>query len=222
MADNRIVPPKKEEEREDWLLSYADMITLLLAFFALLLSMSKIDPVKYEQVQGGMAKDIGKREGATPIDQLKNEMSELLSGLKIDESKISLGTDDRGIMLEFDAGTLFDPGSAKLKPAMLGALDKMAAMLDGPRYSAFQVEVDGNTDDRPFSSPEYASNWELSAARASAVVRYFIAKGMAPMRLSAIGYADTRPKVSNRDAAGNPLPQNEAINNRVTVHVTPR
>ncbi len=217
-----IKPPVKPEEKEDWLMSYADMITLVMAFFVLLISMSHIDPVKYEQVKGGMAQDIGKRETTQPIKQLKTEMAQAMRGLKIDDTQVAIGTDDRGLVLDFDAGTFFDAGSAKLKDEFLPALAKMAETLKSPRYSAFQIEVDGHTDDTPVSTPQFPSNWELSAARATAVVRKLIEDGVAPTRLSAAGFADTRPKVANRDVNGNPLPINEAINRRVSVHIFPR
>ena len=82
-----------------------------------------------------------------------------------------------------------------------------------------QVELDGHTDDNPVSSPNYPSNWELSAARAASVARLFIKLGMDPTRVEVVGFGDTRPKVANRDSQGRPLPANQAINRRVTVHV---
>lgn len=221
MGDRRFHPPKPEE-REDWLLSYADMITLLLAFFVLLLSMSKLDAVKMETVSGGMAREIGGHENARPIEALKGDMANVMRGLKLDESKVSMGTDDRGLVLDLDAGTFFEPASAQLAEEYVPALLKMGETLNSPRYSAFQVEVDGHTDDTPVSTPVYPSNWELSAARATMVVRVLVQVGMAPTRLEAVGYADTRPKVPNRDAQGRPLPRNQAINRRVTLHIFPR
>ncbi len=221
MADHRF-EPHKPEEREDWLLSYADMITLLLAFFVLLLSMSKIDAVKYEKVQGGLAKEVGGHDVVQPIDQLKSEVNAAVRGLKLNEDQVSLGTDDRGLVLELDGGTFFEPGSAQLAPQYLPALIAMARSLNSQRYSGFQIEVDGHTDDTNVSTPVYPSNWELSASRATMVVRLFIQTGIAPDRLEAVGFADTRPKVANRDASGHPLPANEAINRRVTIHIFPR
>jgi len=214
--------PKKPESTEDWLMSYADMLTLLLAFFVLLLSMSHIDAVKYAQVEGGMAKDIGKRDGEPPLQKLQSEMGELLKGLKVDDNQIALGTDDRGLVLELDGSSFFEPASAKLKEAQLPNLTKMAELLTSTRYSAFQIEVQGHTDDTPVATQEFPSNWELSGARASAVVRLFISKGMNPTRLAAEGFADTHPKVANRDANGNALTVNQGINRRVTIHVVPR
>lgn len=214
--------PKKPEEKEDWLMSYADMITLLMSFFVLLISMSHFDAVKLEQVQGGISRDISKREGNTPMKELKNDLTEVVKGLKLDESAVNIGQDDRGLVLEFDANTFFDPASAKLSDRFLPALAQMAELLNSTRYSAFQVEIQGHTDDTPINTQIFPSNWELSSARAAAVVRYFITRGMVPTRLSAEGFADTRPKVSNRDMTGRPLPQNQAINRRVAAHIYPR
>lgn len=213
---------KQPEEKEDWLMSYADMITLLMAFFVLLISMSHIDPVKYEQVQGGMAQDIGKREAAKPMQDLKTDIGQVLKGLKIDDAQVAIGSDNRGLVLDFDSGTFFEPATARLKESFIPALTQLAQTLNSPRYSAFQIEVQGHTDDTPINTPVYPSNWELSAARATMVVRFFIMNGIDPTRLAAEGLADTRPKVSNRDINNNPLPANQAINRRVAVHIYPR
>ena len=221
MSSNKFQVPK-HEEREDWLMSYADMITLLMSFFVLIISMSTIDPVKYEKVQGGVAKDIGKREANQPIKQMQNDINDAIKGLKLDESQVSLGSDDRGLVLEFDGGTFFESGSAKLREDYVPALIKMAEVLASKKYSAFQIEVEGHTDDTPINTPSYPSNWELSSARSSMVVRLFIQNQIPATRLSASGMADTRPKVSNRDANGNPLPANQAINRRIAVHIFPR
>jgi chemotaxis protein MotB len=215
-------PPPKKEESEDWLMSYADMITLLMAFFVMIISMSSLDPVRYEQVQGGLAKDIGKHEKAQPMQQLKTDMAAAMRGIKLDETQVSIGTDDRGLVLDLDAGTFFDPASAKLKDEFLPALAKIAATLDSEKYSAFQIEVQGHTDDQTVSTPAFPSNWELSAARATGVVRKLIEDGLSPTRMGAVGYADTRPRVPNRDIEGKPLAVNEAINRRVSIHIFPR
>ena len=215
-------PHKKHEEAEDWLMSYADMITLLMAFFVMLISMSHFDPVRYEQVQGGLAKDIGKRENAQPMQSLKSDMAQAMRGLKVDDTQVSIGQDDRGLVLDLDAGTFFDANSAAVKDQFLPALLKIAQTLDSEKYSAFQVEVQGHTDDEKPTTPAYPSNWELSAARATAVVRKLIDDGVQADRLGAVGYADTRPRVANRDVNGNPLTINQAINRRVSIHIYPR
>jgi len=219
MADDIHFEVRKQEASEDWLLSYADMITLLLAFFVLLLSISKFDAVKAEKVTGGLSKAVGGHDVVQPIDTLKAEAQAEARSLKLDEGQVSVSTDDRGLVLELDGGTFFAPNSADLQQQFIPPLTKMGQLLDGPKYADFQVEVDGHTDDTPVATQVYPSNWELSAARAGAVARLFIKLGMAPTRLEVVGYADTRPKVANRDAQGRPLPANQAINRRVSVHV---
>ena len=219
MPENNKFEVKKPEEREDWLLSYADMITLLLAFFVLLLSISKFDATRAEKVSGGLSKEIGGHDVVQPIDTLKAQAEQQVKALKLDDSQVSVSTDDRGLLLELNGGTFFDPDSATLKPQFLPALTKIGALLDSPRYTDFQVEVDGHTDDTPVANAQYPSNWELSAARAASVARLFIRQGMVPTRLEVVGYADTRPIAPNRDAQGRPLPANQAINRRVSIHV---
>jgi chemotaxis protein MotB len=84
------------------------------------------------------------------------------------------------------------------------------------------MDVQGHTDDSPINTPQFPSNWELSAARASAVVRYFAEKGIATERMRATGFADTIPKVPNRDPQGNPIRVNQEENRRITIRVFPR
>jgi chemotaxis protein MotB len=149
-------------------------------------------------------------------------MASAMRGIKVDETQVSIGQDDRGLVLDLDAGTFFDPNSAALKPEFLPALLKIAATLQSEKFSAFQIEVQGHTDDDKPNSPAYPTNWELSAARATAVVRKLIDDGVQADRLGAVGYADTRPRVANRDVNGNALSVNQAINRRVSIHIYPR
>jgi chemotaxis protein MotB len=85
--------------------------------------------------------------------------------------------------------------------------------------SEIVIEVEGHTDDSPVSSEQYPSNWELSSARASNVVRYLVAKGFPAHRLRAVGLAATQPKAMNRDAAGTPIPANQDLNRRVVIRM---
>src|ERR1700761_1258688 len=101
-------PPKKEEA-EDWLMSYADMITLLMAFFVMLISMSHLDPVRYEQMQGGLAKDIGKHETAQPMQSLKTEMASAMRGLKVDDTQVAIGSGGSGTVCGLQPGHCFPP-----------------------------------------------------------------------------------------------------------------
>ncbi|GBE09795.1 motility protein B [bacterium BMS3Bbin12] len=103
---------------------------------------------------------------------------------------------------------LYLAGDAQLSAAGRALLDRIAAMLERSRYA---VSVEGYTDDTPIHTARFPSNWELSTARATTVARYLIRRGVAPARLSAIGYGDTRPRADNATASG------RALNRRVTL-----
>jgi chemotaxis protein MotB len=215
-----VPPPPKDEDREEWLITYADAITLLMAFFIMLASFSKVDIATFEKVAAGIAGEIGHREQETPVDRLKVDMQDIIYGM--DAEKIAkISTDEKGVVIELDSSAFFKSGSADLRDEILPVLQRTFQVLMAPGYSNFMVEVEGHTDDDPISTDKFPSNWELSAGRASAVVRYFQTQGMPGRRLEAIGYGDTRPKVPNRDANGVPIPENQAQNRRVVLRAYP-
>lgn len=99
-------------------------------------------------------------------------------------------------------------------------LETVARTLESPRYSAFRLSVEAHTDDTSQAVDRAASNWELLAMRAAAVVRLFAASGVPSWRMSAVGWADTQPKVPNRDAIGNALPNNQIHNLRLVLRIS--
>lgn len=206
---------------EEWMLTFADMVSLLLAFFIMLASISKVDPVLFEQVRKGVAKDIGRREVLQPLEMLKVQVKETVQQMGL-EGAIGVGNDDRGVTIEFPTTNFFTPGQASLTPAAVGALQRIAVTVADPAFHGFEIEVQGHTDDTPINTPQFPSNWELSAARAAAAVRIFIAAGIEPPRLKSVGLAEVAPKVPNRDMNGNPMPTNQSINRRILVSVHPR
>jgi flagellar motor protein MotB len=124
---------------------------------------------------------------------------------------------DRITTLEMGSAAFFDRGSAALSDEGQSILGGILPRLTAALSEGYRIKVEGHTDDAPIDTPQFPSNWELSSARAAAVVRFFIAHGIAAERLRAVGYGDTRPKLPNRDAQGNPIPANEAANRRVVV-----
>ncbi|WP_142850312.1 OmpA family protein [Telmatospirillum sp. J64-1] len=212
---------KAPPQEEDWLITYADAITLILAFFVLLASISKIDMVMFEKVQAGMAKDIGRRDVLQPIEILRIDIIDTVRALKA-EDLVEIGNDSQGLTLEIPSSTFFDSGSADLRAEAVPVLRQIAATISDPKFSGFQIEVQGHSDDMHINTPRFPSNWELSSARASAAVRAFLEVGLDPTRIKAIGFAETSPKVPNRDMNGNPLPANQEINRRILVRVYPR
>ncbi len=213
-------PRKPVQVDEDWMATFSDMTTLLLAFFILLASISKVDMALFEQVQAGMAKGVGKRDIETPIENLKQEIKEILVQMNVDDTS-SIGSDTSGVIIEFASSSFFDPGSANLRQDALPILRRVADTLNADLYKNFQIEVQGHTDDTPIHTPQFPSNWELSAARATGVVRHFLDMQMTPARLRAVGMADVAPKVPNLDPFGNPLPANREINRRIVIRVNP-
>jgi chemotaxis protein MotB len=210
-----------EAPNEDWLTTYADAITLLMAFFVMLLNFSKINIPMFEEVAAGIKDEIGTGEPqVTPTQMMKIDVQDVVYSMQADEV-VNVDTDDQGIVIELASSAFYKPGSADIRPEALPVLQKMGQTLESPRYKTYVVEVEGYTDDDPIHTARYPSNWELSAGRATGVVRLFIEQGMDTARLKASGFAETRPKVPNRDASGAPVRENQAINRRVLIRVYP-
>jgi len=206
---------------DEWMMTYSDVITLMLTLFVLLFSLSKIDLSKFEQVKQSIDKDLIKTEqvSTTSFTVLKNKMTAIFDEYHIrDQVGIKLGP--KGLRIRLSNNAMFDLGSAKIKQQMLPILKKVAESIKNSGFRDYVIEVDGHTDNIPVrNSKIYPSNWELSANRATNVVKYFISLGIPPRRLRAAGYADSRPLVPNTDAKGNPIPENQAKNRRVEILV---
>ena len=129
-------------------------------------------------------------------------------------SKVEVNLMPIGVAVTFKSNVLFTSGKATIKKDIEPILDGLALAIQELPYS---VAVEGHTDDIPISSDEYPSNWELSTARASRVVRYLISEGVSSKRLFASGYADTKARVPNLDEFGRPIDENRAENRRVEI-----
>ena len=205
-----------------WMTTFADMAILLLTFFILYYSLSSIANNKFkEAILGTEAASIGLLELMDSVE--KKETIEVLTGLKSDnilsdiqhvadrESMneiMDISTDRTKIVIRIPGGSLFKPGNADLDLAKSKpVLDEIVRLLD--TYPRYRISVQGHTDDSPISTDRFPSNWELSSARATAVLRYFIDKNINPKRLTATGYADIFPIASNDSELG------QATNRRV-------
>jgi chemotaxis protein MotB len=120
---------------------------------------------------------------------------------------------------QISSTAFFAVGSATLSASGRAILLDVATNLRAPRFDGYQITVEGHTDDAPISSALFPSNWELSTARAAAVVHFLLEQGLPAARLRAAGYADTFPIAPNRDLAGRPLPENQARNRRVVIRL---
>lgn len=225
--------PKKRPERPvtGWQLTLADMMTLLLCFFVIMLSVAKVDPARYEAMSDILAEAMkGKaapsrrtaEKGATPTERKEKNLFELqleLAKLIGRESRaVNLKLRPDAVAINLTGGVFFQLGSADLTTRALTILDKLAGPLTDAHY---KLTIEGHSDNLPINSEQFPSNWELSSARASSVARYFIAQGFPRDDIRVMGLADTQPLAPNMDKGGNPIPENQSKNRRVVILVRP-
>ena len=179
------------KEEQPWMMTYADMMTLLFAFFVLLYSMSSPDPVKMSQIQDAMKDE----SGLKTQNEIKEEFKEIVDELNL-EKTTNIISDPRGVAIEMDGDICFKSASteiqASLKQVLNAAADKILINKDDFRM----VIIEGHTDSAPIPKKlqnKFPTNWELSAARASNVVNYLIDRGVNSGRMQASGYADRWP-----------------------------
>lgn len=203
---------------DEWVMTYGDMMSLLLTFFILIVSFSSMQESKFHQASESLRGAFGVLgDPATVIDfqqplippesfgqqdsDLQEEVSDLekavLDADAAQEVQVEVQPD--GVLFRLDAPFLFASGGADLAPEAAPVLDKMAEVL--ARHPD-RVRVEGHTDAIPIHSAKFASNWELSAARAVTVARYFQSRGVAPERMSATGYGEFKPLAGNDSAEG--------------------
>jgi chemotaxis protein MotB len=237
------------ENHERWLVSYADFITLLFAFFVVMYSISSVNQGKYNQLTSSLGSafsgDVSARIGpqanngdisprsnsryssliqpiklnqlhsekqrrerenmAVLANQLANSLSQL-----INDGKLRVVQNNRGIRIDIHDTLLFSPGSAELSPAAKQPLGEIANFL---KASTNQIQVEGHTDNVPIHTDQFFSNWELSAMRATALVRLFTESAIPESRLSAAGYGSAQP------IADNATPEGRAKNRRVSIMI---
>ena len=207
------------EEDQEWLLTYSDMITLLLAFFAMLIAVSQTDIALWEQMKQGMRSDVaGKEKVETPLAEIKLDLDSLLVEER-DQGLVGVVLDKDGIKLSFNSSSLYNSGDATLLPSGERIINKVTQALNLLNYYQFRVDVEGHTDNVPISTARFPSNWELSVARASEVVKFFIREGIDGDRLKASGYADTKPVLPHVDEFGRDIVENRAANRRILIRI---
>ena len=186
---------------EEWLTTFADMMTLLMTFFVLLFSMSTIDPVKLQQ----FGESLGTKEGTSQPKEKLVSLSEISRDIQkvIQEqdlgSMVQVSMNSRGVTMGIASDLAFGVGSADLSNPIKDFLTRLIPTME---HATYNIAVEGHTDNIPIRSPRFPSNWELSASRASAVIRFLVEHGVQSDKLRAIGYGDTRPKAGNDTEAG--------------------
>jgi chemotaxis protein MotB len=204
-----------EEQSERWLISYADLITTLMVFFLALyvLELAKDRDLQTKKFEAQAASARVQATTTSATDARKAAQATLVALLRplSDEHAITVSESPQGVEIAINAKVLFNSGDARLLPESIDVLDRVAKVL--ANQSGKNILVEGHSDSVPVTNGKYASNWELSAARAGAVVRFFVDKGIEPHRLAAVGRADNVPLVLGDDAAA------RAANRRVTILV---
>lgn len=208
---------KTEDDGEsNWLVSYADMMTLLVGFFVMLQSFSKPDTQIFEKMKQETTKVFG-GEYTIPFEQLYKKMDEIVKSENLSD-QVKFQVTDEGIVLTFRGALFFDSGSVELKNQASQLLEKLVPKIY-EQANAFNIVIEGHTDNVPISGGIIKSNWELSSLRACTVLRFFQEQGFEESKLSAIGWGDTKPLLNNLDEQGNPIPENQAQNRRVVVRI---
>lgn len=219
-----------EEGLPGWFATFADMMTLLLAFFVLLAAISTIDPVKLQEMADSMGKKVGKtrKEGkAMNLADVKAAVVKMMEQNKEMQQDVEVYTSRKGVTISISDKISFSSGSADLQPGIVGVLTKLVPTINAPG-NRFPIIIEGHTDSDPVTgriAEKFPTNWELSAARAAAVVRKLIELNVSPLRLEATGLAEFAPReqptstlIDNRwIREQNRSPEAKAKNRRVEI-----
>jgi len=209
---------RDDQNTDDWLITYADMITLLLCFFAIFLSVSIPRDEDFQKARARVMEQFAPSETPKEGQAPERETSDVLpDSMEQSPEHDAIQGGDRITIIEMNSAAFFETGSADLNGTGKQILSDLLPSLKSRDFSDYRITIEGHTDDTPIATTQFPSNWELSAARAAAVVRYLISQGIPAEKFRAAGYADTLPKVPNRDAAGTPIPDNRAQNRRVVI-----
>lgn len=222
--------PNPRGGHDRWLVSYADLVTLLLAFFTTLYTASTVDATKLGPLSSSLQRAFDGPAGASvvqpaggpaivppigevapPVSALEHLRQQLDAALAtaVAERRVEVIQDPRGIVVSMPEEAAFPVGSSDVT---LAAQDLIRVIGDNVRGLPNTLRIEGHTDDVPIRTSRYRSNWELSTARASAVVAYMIQQvGVEPGRLAAAGYGEFHPRVANDS------PSNRARNRRIDI-----
>ncbi len=212
---------------DDWVMTYGDMMSLLLTFFVLIVSFSSMQETKFEQAVSSLHEAFGVLEKAesvivleqpvVPNHEPQEEEAEMLFEVRSVErlileegldKEVEVKITEDGVLFRLNSEFAFVSGGAELKEESKAVLDKMSSFFQKFPY---KIRIDGHTDNIPINSAKFPSNWELSAARAVSVARYFQGMGLPPERISATGLGEYHPIADNATAEG------RAKNRRVEV-----
>lgn len=217
-GDHDEIHEEAHEGEGPWIVSYADMMTLLFCFFVIMTSFASFDPVVVTRKSEEVAEHFAQGKALEQLQELEGLGIEIgghpnLKGVA--QAKVKDGT----LEVVFTSNLMFPPGDAEIKKDFIKNVDIMVNLIKS-RDREYRIIVEGHTDNSPLSSEHhYRSNWELSSGRAASVVDRFIYYGFKPKQLVSVGFGDSRPIVPNNDKHGNVVQENQALNRRVVIKV---
>ena len=222
MNPNKSIKSAEQESGQgaSWLTTFNDLVTLLMVFFVLLFTMSTLDTRKLKSFQGSLQSGLGILKAGQKVSvgviepekniqaPAKQDIEDSIQNLDSFPSVAAVYTDE-GIKITLEDKILFQSGVADINKMAFPILDKIITVL---KSTSQPIRVEGHTDNDPIHTERFPSNWELSTARAANVVKYFTEAGtIAPERLSAVGYGQSRPLFAND------TPKHKAKNRRVEI-----
>ncbi len=210
----------QSHDDSNWLISYADMMTLLCGFFIMLFSMSKLDAPQYDGFKEALAKQFG-GEYRVPSRETARFITQVLEEAGLAKEAL-VRSDYTGVAITFSSTVFFDTLSSEVTPRGKEILKKLienVSRREEVENKKYKIVVEGHSDSRPILSGPYASNWELSAARSARVVRLFLENHYQSENLTAIAYADTHPVAAARKPSGDFDETALAKNRRVVIRI---
>ncbi|WP_097026734.1 OmpA/MotB family protein [Clostridium peptidivorans] len=209
---------KRDEEHEGsserWLLTYSDLITLLMIFFVIMYASSKVDATKYKSisnsfritfggdasiVDGGEGTSVGVNNEDSKLQETKKNLDKYLKESKLTGS-VTTKIEERGLVVSINDTVFFQSGEAEIREDALKKIIQIGNIL---KQQENYIRIEGNTDNKPIHNSKFQSNWQLSSVRAANVVQLLVEKcGFPPEKLSSVGYGEHRPIASNDNEEG--------------------
>lgn len=224
ILEDQFLAKKKSvvEEQDDWMITYADAITLILAFFVLIFAVSEINQKQFEAVNQSLNNSLLQKKDeptVNPLTDLQVLLSSTVSEYDINPQE-SIKLNENSLKVALPGELLFASGSTEINPKSQQLLIEIAQKIKAFPLPNYAVEIEGHTDDEPIETLRFPSNWELSSARAIAVLKVFMQVGVEQHKLKSIGYADTQPLAPNRDLQDKAILENQKLNRRVEIKLS--
>lgn len=209
---NRARPKVELKDDNDWMMTYSDAITLLLAFFVLIVAVSQVNEGKLEELKDGWGK-VAETAVHLPMQELTADIQEIVEQKNLDSVVVTAVTD--GIRIDLDSENLYDSGSASLKPEGKTLISEFAEAMKEVDLIGRSIIVEGHSDDLPIHTKQFDSNWELSGARAIEVTKQLIKFNVDKSQLRAVAYADAQPRADKTLS----IEQQRQLNRRVVIYI---